>query len=1032
LSKQPTTVFEREGPYRAMMQAHARAEALERRLRDERRREGIEPLLDLWLDAAGAIRVALGLKRSGLLREGNAPAQLDRIDQRLAGLFAQAEEFVLAADLETGAASWQHLAHEVASLSGRGRDAVLRFVVSRKDEVDDALEGLARARARRPLDAEQRRRIGDLQQEHRRASDEYQRLRELYLEAGRPARVPPPAALAFIGDTTRFDLPLAHLLRESRFERLASPDLNRFVDVDRRFARGITAPFDKTLASLATADHRTLTYPLVAELRRHIARLDGVVERLKDAPAAKQIEGRQELGVLLRRMGNLASAPIATRHVEPFRRLLDERRTGIARIAGAQPARPLEVPRAQGALHRLLPSIGEEHLYRLRRLHPGVEKLLREVPESAIAAATQRQPHLTPLERIHHLLPDLPQKTDERYGFMRIETREDPRHNEEPHGPDEPTEALHLVRRKQEHLEEPLVVAPVVPPPLQEEPKRELAPPIPPLPPLEPEPSEPSQVPETPEAVAHPPQHALAKIAHLRGIADQLRRKLHRQEEIPVRPEPTVAPLQEHHEQEAEHERTPLEMLLVARGGAALRHVQEVVEQPPGPPEHIAAPALPFPPPQAPQPILPALPLEILLHEKPITLPHLKEVQEQLEKPAVHEEMAVPHGRPGAIADVWSEPDDARIFVDRAAHRGDVSVDLGDDADPDAVDTWIGSGEGVKLFSEVFGAFLQAAPSEHTPEKRKPARASQPAPHVHREIQRSRVDERNDEPGFFAKLFHKAEDFAQRVVQRVAAAGNRLATEAAHAQDTRRHAIEGVGHAVEGQLHGVAGMAEGFFRGVGLDSAAVIAHRAGSMTDALREHGNSEPKHEQKNQLDEPRRLDAVTLNRMEDFLQGNFKGVRVHTGKGAEEVTSRYGAEAVTVTDHIFFAPGKFNPATLEGERLIAHELTHVLQKERQNLDVRTAESEALRAEHSYGNPPRMETLDLRRPAPDFKLADFTEGEGAGLAHGVHTAKRTRSRRDDAGGKDELPDGDEFLDKVSGRVYELLMEELEESFESR
>jgi hypothetical protein len=29
-------------------------------------------------------------------------------------------------------------------------------------------------------------------------------------------------------------------------------------------------------------------------------------------------------------------------------------------------------------------------------------------------------------------------------------------------------------------------------------------------------------------------------------------------------------------------------------------------------------------------------------------------------------------------------------------------------------------------------------------------------------------------------------------------------------------------------------------------------------------------------------------------------------------------------------------------------------------------------------------------------------------------------------------PDGDEFLEKVSGRVYELLMEELEESFESR
>ena len=35
-------------------------------------------------------------------------------------------------------------------------------------------------------------------------------------------------------------------------------------------------------------------------------------------------------------------------------------------------------------------------------------------------------------------------------------------------------------------------------------------------------------------------------------------------------------------------------------------------------------------------------------------------------------------------------------------------------------------------------------------------------------------------------------------------------------------------------------------------------------------------------------------------------------------------------------------------------------------------------------------------------------------------------------GAKDEVPDGDEFLEQVSGRVYDLLMDELEQSFESR
>jgi hypothetical protein len=182
-------------------------------------------------------------------------------------------------------------------------------------------------------------------------------------------------------------------------------------------------------------------------------------------------------------------------------------------------------------------------------------------------------------------------------------------------------------------------------------------------------------------------------------------------------------------------------------------------------------------------------------------------------------------------------------------------------------------------------------------------------------------------------------------------------------------------------------------------------------------------------QLDEPRRLDMGTLSKMEMFLGGTFSGVRVHTGPGAAQVTSRFNAEAVTVKDHIFFAPGRFNPTTVEGQRLLAHELTHVMQKGRANLDVRTAESEALHAEHSYGTSPDMTTLDLSQPKPDFKLAD---GMGLGSSSGVHTAKRNRSKGHKDGAKDALPDGEELIEKVSDRIYDMLMEELEQAFESR
>ena len=40
--------------------------------------------------------------------------------------------------------------------------------------------------------------------------------------------------------------------------------------------------------------------------------------------------------------------------------------------------------------------------------------------------------------------------------------------------------------------------------------------------------------------------------------------------------------------------------------------------------------------------------------------------------------------------------------------------------------------------------------------------------------------------------------------------------------------------------------------------------------------------------LDEPRRLDALTQARMEQFLGGDFTGVRVHVGPGAARITGQ------------------------------------------------------------------------------------------------------------------------------------------------
>jgi len=63
---------------------------------------------------------------------------------------------------------------------------------------------------------------------------------------------------------------------------------------------------------------------------------------------------------------------------------------------------------------------------------------------------------------------------------------------------------------------------------------------------------------------------------------------------------------------------------------------------------------------------------------------------------------------------------------------------------------------------------------------------------------------------------------------------------------------------------------------------------------------------------------------KMESALGGDFSDVRVHIG---HEATS-LGAIAYTWGSNIHFAPGQYNPHTIQGQKLLGHELWHVLQQ--------------------------------------------------------------------------------------------------------
>ncbi len=78
------------------------------------------------------------------------------------------------------------------------------------------------------------------------------------------------------------------------------------------------------------------------------------------------------------------------------------------------------------------------------------------------------------------------------------------------------------------------------------------------------------------------------------------------------------------------------------------------------------------------------------------------------------------------------------------------------------------------------------------------------------------------------------------------------------------------------------------------------------------------------------RPLDPALRRDMEQRFGHDFSRVRVHSGASAKQSALDVNAYAYTVGQNMVFGAGRYTPGTHDGRRLIAHELTHVVQQSR------------------------------------------------------------------------------------------------------
>jgi hypothetical protein len=98
-----------------------------------------------------------------------------------------------------------------------------------------------------------------------------------------------------------------------------------------------------------------------------------------------------------------------------------------------------------------------------------------------------------------------------------------------------------------------------------------------------------------------------------------------------------------------------------------------------------------------------------------------------------------------------------------------------------------------------------------------------------------------------------------------------------------------------------------------------------------------------------------------------DFSDVTVHTDSQADELNRRLGARAFTTGKDIFFREGAYEPGSRDGQKLIAHELTHVAQQ--------GGEQSAVQGELRLNDP------DDRYEAEADDVADAVVNQGAEAA---------------------------------------------------
>ena len=138
--------------------------------------------------------------------------------------------------------------------------------------------------------------------------------------------------------------------------------------------------------------------------------------------------------------------------------------------------------------------------------------------------------------------------------------------------------------------------------------------------------------------------------------------------------------------------------------------------------------------------------------------------------------------------------------------------------------------------------------------------------------------------------------------------------------------------------------------------------------------------------------LDPASRLFMEPRFGHDFSKLRVHSDAKAAESAQAIAAAAYTIGNDIVFGEGEFNPQHNEGRRLIAHELTHVVQQSKGTRKVQKQPKQkgrVVRVEHqgrSTRRPPGPGAYTEEQLRNWYKFYPNAKTESVDMVNGKRT----------------------------------------------